>query len=107
MATITSGTSRGPDYGTAIALFLCELLVLPVLFVLYGSGMWDVGIHTGQQHPDPAVRAEAKGDFIRLLALGAVVIAGPLLAFRRWFSGVTQLVVLGGSAVAMCFVETY
>lgn len=88
-------------------MFACELLVLPVLFVLYGSGMWDVGIHTGMQHPDAATRTEAKWDFVRLLALGTVVVAGPLLAFRRWVSGVSQLVVLGGSALAMCFVETY
>lgn len=103
----TSSPSRGIGYGTASALFVCGLFALPLLFVLYGSGMWDVGVHTGQQHPDPAVRAEAKRDFIQLLAISTVMIAGPFLAFRRWVLGVTQLVVLGGSAVAMCFVDTY
>ncbi|MFE7234438.1 hypothetical protein ACWCRF_16670 [Streptomyces sp. NPDC002405] len=98
---------RAGDYTTAIVLFVCELFVLPVLFVLYGSGMWDVGIHTGMQHPDPATRVAAKWDFIRLLAIGTAVIAGPLLVFRRWVSGVSQLVILGGSAIAMCFVQTY
>ncbi|MFF1837548.1 hypothetical protein ACFVXE_25580 [Streptomyces sp. NPDC058231] len=99
--------SRTADHAIATVLFVCELFVLPVLFVLYGSGMWDVGIHTGMQYPDPATRTEAKRDFILLLSIGAVVIAGPLLAFRRWIPGVSQAVILGGSAIAMCFVPTY
>ncbi|MFD6360207.1 hypothetical protein [Streptomyces roseolus] len=48
------------------------------------------------------MRAEAKQDFVRLLSIGAVVVAGPLLALWRRLSGVTQLVILGGSAIAAC-----
>ncbi|MFJ6740415.1 hypothetical protein ACIQOU_16135 [Streptomyces sp. NPDC091279] len=99
--------SRTGDHVMATVLFVGELFVLPVLFVLYGSGMWDVGFHTGMQHPDPATRTAAKWDFVRLLTVGTAVIAGPFLVFRRWVSGVSQLLVLGGCAVAMCFVSTY
>lgn len=98
---------RGADYVMALILFGCELVLLPVLFVVYGAGMWDVGIHTGMQHPDPSARTQAKDDLALLLAVGAVAVAGPCLLLRRWVTGLSQLAILGGSAIAVGLVQTY
>jgi hypothetical protein len=97
-------STRQNDIVITIALFTCDLFLLPLLFLMH-EAVWNIDWlgHQGPQNPNAA--QEAAG-FVKFLAVGAIVTGGPLLACRRWISGTMQLVIMGGMAIALHLTPT-
>ncbi|WP_329121518.1 DUF6234 family protein [Streptomyces sp. NBC_01465] len=86
--------STGEQAGVSAALFVLDLMVIAVLWYRWGITAWADG--TDPDNPPSAPAEALRGAWI--LAGGAVVTGGGLLA-RRWrIPGVMQLMVLGGTA---------
>lgn len=88
------GPSTGQQVGVALALLVIDLVV--IAWLLYGYGMtgWADGYDSADAPEAPEVARQA----MWLLAGGAVVTGGGLLALRWHVPGVVQLVVLGAAA---------
>ncbi|MFI0742280.1 hypothetical protein ACH4PU_30040 [Streptomyces sp. NPDC021100] len=86
--------SIGQEVGLSLALLLLDLLVMAWLFYGYGITAWADGYATPGSREAPGVARQA----VWVLAGGAVVTGGGLLALRRPVAGAFQLLVLGTAA---------
>ncbi|MBC2876500.1 MULTISPECIES: DUF6234 family protein [Streptomyces] len=96
-ATGDAGRARpsiGQEIGLSLALLLLDLMVMAWFFYGYGITAWADGYDTPNAPEAPGVARQA----MWVLAGGAVVTGGGLLALRRPVAGAFQLLVLGTGA---------
>ncbi|MFF9769665.1 hypothetical protein ACF1GT_24240 [Streptomyces sp. NPDC014636] len=89
-----SGPSTGRQVGVSLALAVIDLMVIAWLMFGYGMQTWADSYDSGNPPSAPEVALHG----MWLLACGAVVTGGGLLALRRRIAGIVQLVVLGAGA---------
>jgi hypothetical protein len=93
--------STGEQVGVTAALLVIDLVVIAWLVVIqYGMTAWADSYNGGA--PPGARREALRGAW--LLAGGAVVTGGGLLALNRRLPGTAQLVVLGAGAALLASV---
>ncbi|GAA2775546.1 hypothetical protein GCM10010521_62580 [Streptomyces rameus] len=86
--------STGRQVGVAFALAVLDLMVIAWLALSYGMSSWADAYDSG--NPPGAPEVALQGTW--LLAGGAIVTGGGLLALRWRIPGIVQLVVLGAGA---------
>ncbi|WP_237408009.1 DUF6234 family protein [Streptomyces sp. M2CJ-2] len=95
----TSRPSVGQQVGVGAALLLIDLMV--IAWLLYGYGV--TGWADSYDAPDPPDAPRVARQAMWLLAGGAVVTGGGLLALGWRISGTVQLLLLGGGAGLFSF----
>ncbi|MEV0050854.1 DUF6234 family protein [Saccharopolyspora shandongensis] len=91
-----SKPSIGQQVGVGVGLFLIDLMVIAWLLYGYGITGWADNFDGVNAPKAPQVALQA----VWLLAGGAVVTGGGLLALRWRISGTVQLLILSGGAGA-------
>ncbi|MFD1661405.1 DUF6234 family protein [Streptomyces caeni] len=92
-----NGPSTAQQMGVSAALLLIDLMIIAWLWLRYGMTGWADSYDS--DNPPGAPRVALQGMWV--LAIGAVVTGGGLLALRWRIPGIVQLVVLGAGAALL------
>lgn len=96
--------TTGAQLGVSVALLFIDLMVIAWLVIIqYGMAGWADSYNGGA--PPSAPKEALRGMW--LLAGGAVITGGGLLALSWRLPGIVQLVVLGAGAVLLAFFATH